>query len=132
MDDRHLNNFEAWLDTGCDLNARTIGSRTNNCKRVEHYDDDLDSLFDTDRLASLQERQTYSTEDATYRRTPKHMLPINGDVRTGTATLMTAVTLCRTGTDNGAQPCPDIEPAALTVAGRIGRQRGQAEPRAAS
>lgn len=77
------------------LSTRTIGSRNRNCKRVEQYEDDLDSLFDSDRLASLLERLTYSTEDATYGRSPKHKVPIAGNVRMGTATLKTAVSLYR-------------------------------------
>ena len=95
MDDRHLSSFEAWLDTVRGISAPTIRSRISNCKRVEQFEGDLDSLFDNDGLASLLERLTYSTEDATYRRRPKHMVPINGDVGTGTATLKTAVTLYR-------------------------------------
>ena len=95
MDGRHLSSFEAWLDTVRGISAPTIRSRISNCKRVEQFEGDLDSLFDNDGLASLLERLTYSTEDATYRRRPKHMVPINGDVRTGTATLKTAVTLYR-------------------------------------
>ena len=54
-----------------------------------------DSLFDNGELPDLLERLTYSTEDARFRRTPKHKAPIDGNVRTGTATLKTAVTLYR-------------------------------------
>ena len=95
MDDRRLSSFEAWLDSVRGLSARTIGSRISNCKRVEQYEGDLDSMFDNDGLASLLERLTYSTEDATYRRSPNHKVPINGNVRTGTAALKTAVSLYR-------------------------------------
>ena len=79
MDGRHLSSFEAWLDTVRGLSAPTIRSRISNCKRVEQYEGDLDSLFDNDGLASLLERLTYSAEDATYGRSPKHKVPINGE-----------------------------------------------------
>ena len=95
MDDRHLSSFEAWLDTVRGLNARTIGSLISNCKRVERYEGDLDPQFDNDGLGSLLERLTYSTEDATNRKRPKHTVPIHGDVHAGTATLKTAVSLYR-------------------------------------
>lgn len=95
MDDRHLSGFEAWLDTVRGLNAGSIGGRISACKRIERYEGDLDSLFDNDGLANLLERLTYSTEDATHGRDPKHKVPIAGNVRTGTANLKTAVSLYR-------------------------------------
>ena len=121
MDDRHLSGFEAWLDAGRGLDARTIGSRIRNCERVEQYEGDLDSQFDNDGLASLLERLTYSTEDATNRRSPKHKVPINGNVRTGTATLKTAVTLYRefrNSSDLGLADRPRTRPVRQRAAGR--------------
>ena len=85
--------FAAWLDTKRGLNARTIGSRISNCKRVETYEGDLDAQFRVDGLASLMDRLTYSTEDRQYRRRPKHKVPINGNLHNGTATLKAAVRL---------------------------------------
>ena len=87
--------FDTWLDTERGLDARTIGNRISNCKRVEKFEGDIDAFFDADGLSGLLERLTYSTDDARYRRTPKHKIPINGDVRRGTATLKTAVRLYR-------------------------------------
>ena len=95
MNEMHWRRFEKWLNTVKELDARTIGSRIRNCKRVERFEGDLQSQFDTDGLSSLMERLTYSTEDARCRREPKHSVPINGDVRTGTATLKAAVGLYR-------------------------------------
>lgn len=121
MDDRHLDSFEAWLDAVRGLNARTIGSRISSCERVEQYEGDLDSQFDNDGLASLLEHLTYSTEDATYRRSPKHKVPINGNVRTGTATLKTAVTLYRdfrNSSELGLAAPPRTRPIRQRAAGR--------------
>ena len=126
MNDRQLSSFEAWLDTVRGLNARTIRIRISNCKRVEQFEGDLDSLFDNDRLASLVERLTYSTEDATYRRRPKHKVPINGDVRTGTATLKTAVTLYR-DFRNSSEFGLDDRPRARPVRQRAGGRRTESE-----
>ena len=91
MNDSKWRLFETWLDTERGLDARTIGNRISNCRRVEKFEGDLDA----DGLSGLLERLTYSTDDARYRRTPKHKFPINGDVRRGTAALKTAVRLYR-------------------------------------
>ena len=95
MNEQRWSRFETWLDTVRGLDARTIAKRISTCKRVERFEGNLESLFDTGELANLLDRLTYSTEDARFRRAPKHKVPINGDVRTGTATLKTAVTLYR-------------------------------------
>ena len=71
MNEMHWRRFEKWLNTVKGLDARTIGSRISNCKRVEEFEGDLQSQFDTDGLSSLMERLTYSTEDARYRREPR-------------------------------------------------------------
>ena len=89
MDGRHLSSFEAWLNTVRGLSARTMGSRIRSSKRVGQYEGDLDPLFDNDRLASFLERLTYSTEDVTYRRSPKHKVQTTGNVRTGPDTDLT-------------------------------------------
>ena len=75
------------------LRAPTIKSRLTNCRRVEKFEGDLDSLFELDRLADLLERLTYSAEDERNGRRSRHRVPINGDLRTGTATLKRAVGL---------------------------------------
>ena len=122
MEGRHLSSFEAWLDAVRGLNARTIGSRIGTCKRVEQFEGDLDTQFDNDRLASLLERLTYSTEDVTYRRRPKHKVPINGNVRTGTATLKTAVSLYREFRNSSEFGLGD-RPRKGPVRRRVGRRR---------
>ena len=81
MNEQRWSRFETWLETVRGLDARTIASRISNCKRVEKFEGHLDSLFDTDELADLLQRLTYSTEDARFRRAPKHKVPIDGNVR---------------------------------------------------
>ena len=71
----------------------TVGSRISDCKRVESIEGDLDAHFDADRLQGLLDRLTYSAEDARHGRAPRHRVPIDGDVRNGSATLKHAVNL---------------------------------------
>ena len=90
--------FKVWLSGKRELNARSVGSRISNCRRVEHYEGDLDAHYDADGLASLMDRLNS--------RGPKHRIPINGDIYNGTATLKSAVGLyrdfCRTVGSTGA------------------------------
>ena len=95
MNDSKWSRFETWLDTERGLDEGTIGNRISNCRRVEKFEGDLAAFFDADGLSGLLERLTYSTDDARHRRRPRHKIPINGDVRRGTATLKTAVRLYR-------------------------------------
>ena len=86
--------FKAWLDVERELNARTIGSRISNGKRVESYEGDLDAHYDADGLVGLM--------DCLNPRRPAHKIPINGNVYTGTATLKHAVGLYRAFRDAGS------------------------------
>ena len=91
--------FRFWLSTlretanGGTLDIRTVSSRISNCKTVERYEGDLDREFEGDKLAGLLERLKYSTRDQHLNKPATHKIPINGDVRNGTATLRSAVTL---------------------------------------
>ena len=71
----------------------TIQNRISNCKNVERHEKDLDQLFDDDQCRNLLHRLTYSTADQDMKRTPNHNIPIDGDVRTGSSTLKSAVKL---------------------------------------
>ena len=79
--------FKVWLGVERELNARTVGSRISNCRRVEHYEGDLDAHYDADGLAGLMDRLNP--------RGPEHRIPINGNIYNGTATLKSAVSLYR-------------------------------------
>ena len=85
--------FQQYLRDVQRLREPTIGSRISNCRRVERYEGDLDEHFRSDQCQNLLWQLTYSTDDQNRNRTPKHRIPIDGDVRTGSATLKQAVAL---------------------------------------
>lgn len=85
--------FRNYLRNVRGLKERTIGSRISNCKRVEWHEGDLDKHFDADRCQNLLWRLTYSTDDQDRKRQPNHNIPIDGDVKNGSATLKQAVGL---------------------------------------
>ena len=124
MNEQRWSRFETWLDSERELDARTIASTISTCRRVERFEGDLDFMFDNSELADLLERLTYSTEDARFRRTPKHKVPIDGNVRTGTATLKTAVTLYR-DFRNASKLAATVRPATRTVREQVGRRRAE-------
>jgi len=93
--------FKAWLVVERELNAGTIGSRISNCKRVEHYEGDLDTHYDADGLVGLMDRLNP--------RRPEHKIPINGNVYNGTATLKSAVGLYRGFRDAGGVKADSAE-----------------------
>ena len=85
--------FIRYLKDVCNLAERTVGSRISNCRRLERYEGDLDVHFQADGMASLMRNLTYSTEDENRNRTARHHIPIDGNVRDGTATLKRAAGL---------------------------------------
>ena len=85
--------FQQYLRDVERFSEPTIGSRTSNCKRVERYEGDLDKHFDNDQCQGLLWRLTYSTDDQDRETTPRHSVPINGNLRTGSATLKQAIGL---------------------------------------
>lgn len=84
--------FREWLEKE-GYERGTINSRISNCLRVCETEGDLDRLYSLDECKNLLSRLTYSTSDEKTRQNPKHNIPINGNVRAGTATLKQAVTL---------------------------------------
>ena len=108
--------FKVWLGDVRGFNERTVGSRLSNCKRVEANEGDLDKQWDTDELAGLIDRLTYSREDERSGRWPKHRIQIHGDVYDGTATLRNAVMLYHAfrsqdnGTDGSRRPPANQQP----------------------
>jgi hypothetical protein len=83
--------YEWLLNNGYD--SSTSKARQNNCRRVCIFEGDLDIQFETDKCSELLERLNYSTNDQVHNRKAKHKIPINGNIRTGTATLKQAVIL---------------------------------------
>ena len=85
--------FENFLRNVKGLGEGTIGSRLSNCRRLEEYEGDLDQHFDQGSVDQLLGRLAYSTEDQRLGTPKRHRVPIDGDVRTGTATLRSAALL---------------------------------------
>ena len=87
--------FKNWLiQNGQD--TRTIQSRISNCKTVERYEGNLDDHFIKDNGLSLLEKLSYSTGDERKNISAKHKIPINGNIRNGSATLKQATKLYMT------------------------------------
>jgi hypothetical protein len=86
------NAYRAWLDQRYD-DQSVKAARFSNCRTVEKHYGDLDTQYDADQLASMLESLRYSRADEKAGRRNPTKLPINGDLRTGLATLKSAVTL---------------------------------------
>ena len=85
--------FFSWLVNQKDQQETTASSRRSNCLRVEQFEGDLDEHFERDRCRSLLNKLVYTTEDARRNHPPKHKIPIDGNQKTGTATLKQAIEL---------------------------------------
>ena len=85
--------FRNYLRNVSSHKEKTISNRLSNCRRVEQYEGDLDKHFDADQCQNLLWRLTYSTDDQDRKRQPKHNIPIDGNVKNGSATLKQAVGL---------------------------------------
>lgn len=83
--------FRNWLTAVRQLKERTAAGRVADCKRVEHYEGDLEDQWAADGLDTLLKRLTYSRDDERSGRPAKHKVPIDGNVYNGTATLKAAV-----------------------------------------
>lgn len=90
---RKWESFAQYLRNVRQVSERTIGYRISNCKRVEQFEGDLDEHFERDQCHNLLARLAYSARDQELDLIPKHNIPINGDVRNGSATLKHAVSL---------------------------------------
>lgn len=84
--------FKNWLIEVKEYKSNVVQSRITNCRKVERYFD-LDSHFLKDRGCELLALLAYSTEDQRKRLPTKHNIPIDGNLRTGSATLKSAVNL---------------------------------------
>lgn len=84
--------FAKWMKSN-GYDESTIRSRISNCQRVSEYEGDLDVHYEKDECKSLLKRLKYSTNDKREGISPRHSIPINGDIYNGTATLRQAVNL---------------------------------------
>src|SRR6266446_10804073 len=106
--------FRSWLSNsyrkanGELLKSGAANSRFANCRNVEGCEGDLDDQFDQDQLRTLLSRLTYSTEDERAGRTARHRIPINGNVREGSAALKAAVSLYKKFRENWIEGTPIV------------------------
>jgi hypothetical protein len=95
--------FEVWL-TNREMDSGTISSRVSNVNRVCEFEGDVDKHFDSDCGKIIIEKLSYSTSDQHNALPPRHSIPIEGELRNGSATLKSAVKLyflVREEFDNG-------------------------------
>jgi len=85
--------FYIWLLNKYDNQESVAKARKTNCLTVCKYEGDLDIHFEKDLCRTIIEKLSYSTEDEKHKRPPRHKIPINGNIRNGTATLKQAVKL---------------------------------------
>lgn len=84
--------FKEWLSLHYN-NQHVISSRISNCETVCTYEGDLDTIFAQDECRDLLNRLNYTADDERNHRAPRHKIPINGNIRNGSATLKQAVNL---------------------------------------
>lgn len=83
--------FKNWL-LASGMKETAAQNRVANCATVERGQHvDLDVCYEKDRCRGLIELLTYSREDQRRNRPPRHNIPIEGNVYTGTATYKAAV-----------------------------------------
>lgn len=91
--------FKSWLEgvheisPGKHMDSDVIKSRLANCLRVEKFEGDLDRHFAADGGRILIQRLEYGTADEKAGLIAKHDIPIQGNIRQGTATFKAAAKL---------------------------------------
>ena len=93
------NEFEKWLiDEYVTINGTRLQKQPRSdaklrCKRVEKHEGNLDSHYKKDGLRSLLNSHAYRKSDQDAGVSPKHSIPIDGNILNGTASLRNAVNL---------------------------------------
>ncbi len=82
--------FKEWL-LEMNLSTKTANSRLSNCATIEHYYGNLETHFKKDKCRAIIEELEYSADDEREKRSPRHKIPIEGNVRTGSSTLRQAI-----------------------------------------
>lgn len=88
----NVERFKKWME----FNGRprnTVQNRISNCRNVEKYEGNLDQHFAQDYGLSLIEKLSYSISDERNNSPANHKIPINGNIRNGSATLKQAINL---------------------------------------
>lgn len=87
-----LEEFKEWLEDNS-YSAKTICSRVSNIKTIEFFYGDLDAWMVKNGCQSIIDELNYTTDDEYYERIPRHKIPIDGNVRKGSATYKQALKL---------------------------------------
>lgn len=85
--------FKSWLEKKYLDSPTTVSNRLSNCKNIEKFYGDLDEVYEKDECNLIINELTYSTEDERENKQQRHLIPINGNIRTGSATLKQAIRL---------------------------------------
>ncbi|MDE6072797.1 MAG: hypothetical protein K2G53_09655 [Muribaculaceae bacterium] len=83
--------FKNWLIEDYGMQENSAYARTKNISTIEKYYGDIDSIIAAGKVATLLSDLSYSTDDERNHRAPAHNIPINGNIRTGSATLKQAL-----------------------------------------
>lgn len=83
--------FKKWLIDEYGLQESAANSRVSNISTIEKYYGDIDTLIKNGSIQNLLNDLSYSTDDERHHREARHKIPIDGNVRTGSATLKQAV-----------------------------------------
>ncbi|WP_417271261.1 AAA family ATPase [Celeribacter sp.] len=93
------NEFRKWLET-TGHGQRTIGSRISTLDRIERVIGDIDSCFEREGYDAILAQFDYSTDDERAGRRNPSPVEINGDLRTGLASLRQSLRLYRDFREN--------------------------------
>lgn len=84
--------FKNWLIEKYGLREDAANSRTANISTIERfYGGDIASLIAAGKVDVLLNDLSYSTDDERNHRSPAHKIPINSNIRTGSATYKQAL-----------------------------------------
>ncbi|WP_125869855.1 hypothetical protein [Williamwhitmania taraxaci] len=87
------NEFKEWLQIKFPDTKTTVNNRISNCNHVEKYYGDLDTHYTENKCSYIIDELNYSTEDERKNASQRHKVPIDGNIRNGSATLKLAVKL---------------------------------------
>ena len=85
--------FTKWLNETRNYKKNVVQSRMSNCNTIEQHYLDLDNHYTKDKGQHLHLLLTYSKNDEREDKPTKHGIPINGNLREGSATLKHAAKL---------------------------------------
>ena len=103
-------NFLGWM-LAEGLSEDTARARLANCRTVENYQQvNLDEQYDGDRCEHLIALFTYTTDDERVGRPALHHVPINGNVRNGSATYKASIGKYVAFRDSENEFAQDIRP----------------------